>query len=126
MATSRNTILCVDDEHNGLVIRRLLLEKVGYNVLTAETARDAIDVFTNNHVDAVVLDYLLPDVDGGRLATAMRLIKPEIPIILLSAHLYVPDEVLAVTDAYVAKGQSPTALLDQIKHVLRNKAQQTA
>jgi DNA-binding response OmpR family regulator len=126
MATSRNTILCVDDEHNGLVIRRLLLEKVGYTVLTAETARDAIDVFTNNHVDAVVLDYLLPDVDGGRLATAMRLIKPEIPIILLSAHLYVPDEVLAVTDAYVAKGQSPTALLDQIKHVLRNKAQQTA
>jgi DNA-binding response OmpR family regulator len=126
MATSRNTLLCVDDEHNGLVIRRLLLEKVGYTVLTAETARDAIDVFTNNHVDAVVLDYLLPDVDGGRLATAMRLIKPEIPIILLSAHLYVPDEVLAVTDAYVAKGQSPTALLDQIKHVLRNKAQQTA
>jgi DNA-binding response OmpR family regulator len=126
MSASRNTILCVDDEHNGLVIRRLLLEKFGYSVLTAETGRDAMDVFTSSHIDAVVLDYLLPDLDGGKLASAMRLLKPEVPIILLSAHLFLPEEVIAMADAYVTKGQSPTGLLDQIEQVLRRSQPQTA
>src|SRR5437868_15159945 len=95
---------------------------MGYTVLTAESARQGLDLFTKNQVDAVILDYYLPDVDGGRLAKAMRLLKPEVPIILLSAQLYLPEEDIAAADSYVGKGQHSSGLLREIKHVLQRSA----
>lgn len=121
-----NTILCVDDERHGLMIRRMLLEQVGYSVLTAETARDALALFSRQPVDAVVLDYYLPDVDGGRVATAMRLIKPEIPIILFSVQWSLPEETSTVADAVLGKGQHPVGLLDTLNQLLRLRRQHSA
>ena len=95
---------------------------MGYTVLTAESARQALDLFTQNQVDAVILDYYLPDLDGGRLAKAMRMLKPEVPIILLSAQPYLPEEEIAAADAYVGKGQHSSGLLREIKQVLQRSA----
>lgn len=121
-----NTILCVDDESHGLTIRRMLLERVGYSVLTAETARDGLALFTHQRVDAVVLDYYLPDVDGARVATAMRLIKPDVPIILFSVQWSLPDTAHTIADAVLGKGQHPTGLLNTLEELLRAPRAQSA
>src|SRR5579871_6300974 len=121
-----NTILCVDDEHHGLMIRRMLLERVGYSVLTAETAHEGLALFSRQPVDAVVLDYYLPDVDGARVATAMRLIKPEVPIILFSVQWSLPEEVTLFADAFLGKGQSPVGLLNTLQGLLQMHHSQSA
>ena len=121
-----NTILCVDDERHGLTIRRMLLERMGYSVLTAETAREGLALFSRQPVDAVVLDYYLPDVDGARVATAMRLIKPDVPIIMFSVQWTLPEETGSVADAVLGKGQHPLGLLDTLDQLLRLRRQQSA
>jgi CheY-like chemotaxis protein len=121
-----NTILCVDDEHHGLMIRQMLLERVGYSVLTAGTAREGLALFSRQSVDAVVLDYYLPDVDGGVVATAMRLIKPDVPIILFSVQWTLPEESRTVADAVLGKGQHPIGLLNTLEHLLRLRRQESA
>ncbi|HET7751943.1 MAG TPA: response regulator [Terriglobales bacterium] len=121
-----NTILCVDDEQHGLMIRQMLLERVGYSVLTAASAREGLELFSCRPVDAVVLDYYLPDLDGGLVATAMRLIKPDVPIIMFSVQWGLPDETGTVADAVLGKGQHPISLLNTLEHVLRMRRQQRA
>jgi CheY-like chemotaxis protein len=121
-----NTILCVDDESHGLMIRRMLLEKVGYSVLTAETARDGLALFSHQAVDAVVLDYYLPDVDGARTATAMRLLKPEVPIILFSVQWSLPEHANDIADAVLGKGQHPVGLLNMLDQLLRARHAESA
>ena len=61
-------ILCVDDEVVGLRVRKILLERAGYRVLTAEDGRSGIDLFASEPVDAVVLDYAMPGMHGGEVA----------------------------------------------------------
>lgn len=122
----RKTILCVDDEQHGLMIRRMLLEKVGYSVLTAGTAREGLALFSQKPVDAVVLDYYLPDIDGARAATAMRLIKSDVPIILLSVQWSLPEDSCVVADAILGKGQHPKGLLNILDELLRTRREQSA
>ena len=81
------TLLCVDDEPAGLKVRKLFLETVGYKVLTAEDGMQALDIFSETAVDAVVLDFRMPQMDGGEVAARMRKMKPAVPIILYSAYL---------------------------------------
>ncbi|MGE5205725.1 MAG: response regulator [Chlamydiota bacterium] len=120
------TILCVDDEQHGLMIRRMLLERVGYSVLTAGTAREGLALFSHKPIDAVVLDYYLPDIDGARAATAMRLIKPDVPIILFSVQWSLPEETGFVADAVLGKGQNPVGLLNTLDQLLRVRREQSA
>ncbi|HKW25944.1 MAG TPA: response regulator [Terriglobales bacterium] len=121
-----NTILCVDDEQHGLMIRQMLLERVGYSVLTAGNAREGLALFSRRPVDAVVLDYFLPDLDGGLVATAMRLIKPDVPIIMFSVQWRLPEEAGTIADAVLGKGQHPIGLLNTLEQLLRLRHAQSA
>ena len=93
METKTHLILCVDDEVVGLRVRKILLERAGYQVLTAADGHSGIELFATQPVDAVVLDYAMPGMHGGDVAKKMRQTKPEVPILLLSAYVGLPDEV---------------------------------
>lgn len=113
-------ILCVDDEAVGLKVRRILLERAGYQVLTASDGETGVEVFRTNHVDAVVLDYSMPGMSGGQVAQAMREIKPDVPILLLSAYVGLHDEVRSIVDVYMTKGEGAPALLERLSNLLTN------
>ena len=70
------TVLCVDDEKIGLRVRKIMLESRGYAVLTANNGPEGLKVFDENHVDLVVLDYFMPDLNGGEVASEMRRRRP--------------------------------------------------
>jgi CheY-like chemotaxis protein len=116
------TVLCVDDEPLGLQIRRALLELVGYNVLTAPDGKTAIGIFTDTLIHAVLLDYLMPEMDGGQVALAMRSIKPDVPILLHSACVDLPPETVNLVNATVAKGEGPETLINRL-HLLITSSQ---
>jgi len=113
------TLLCIDDSSTGLEVRRGMLEGCGYTVLTAETGAAGLEVFSTHAVDAVVLDYNMPDMNGERVAIELRRINPRIPILLFSAYAdTIPRTLLAAIDAFVAKGQHPMVLLDILDQLL--------
>jgi CheY-like chemotaxis protein len=113
-------ILCIDDEALGLEIRRTVLEHAGYQVLTAVDGAAGLSLFRTRPVQGVVLDYYMPGMDGGEVAEAMRRERPEIPIMLLSAYINLPPEVISLVDVTLLKGEGPVELLDKLRAMLRN------
>ena len=111
-------ILCIDDEELGLEVRKMVLEREGYAVLTAGDGPTGLSIFASRHIDAVILDYVMPGLDGGQVALQMRQSKPEIPIILLSAYAALPDEVMCAVDITIAKGDGALILIDRLKELL--------
>lgn len=110
------TILCVDDDESGLLLRKLLLEAEGYKVVTALTGRAGLSVLENQKIDAVVLDYAMPAMNGGEVAAVVRDKWPGLPIIMLSGYTEdVPETIRTLVNAFVSKGDSTPELLNIIK-----------
>jgi CheY-like chemotaxis protein len=111
-------ILCIDDEVLGLEIRKVVLEREGYVVHTATDGPAGIRLFRQHPIDAVVLDFAMPGMDGGAVAAALREIRPNIPILLLSAYLTLPEEVQRMVTLVANKGDGALALLRNVKQIL--------
>jgi CheY-like chemotaxis protein len=118
------TILCIDDEVLGLEIRKVVLEREGYVVHTATDGPTGIRVFRQQPVDAVVLDFAMPGMDGGAVATALREIRPSVPILLLSAYLTLPEEVQRMVTLVANKGDGAIALLQNVRKILDSSGEQ--
>jgi CheY-like chemotaxis protein len=114
MLDPRRLVLCVDDERVGLHVRKLLLERSGYRVLTANDGKSGLLLFQQNPVDAVVLDYAMPGMHGGEVAAQMRAAKPDVPILLLSAYVGLPSDVTGLVNVYMTKGEGAPALLEKL------------
>jgi CheY-like chemotaxis protein len=119
MTQEPHLILCVDDERVGLQVRKLLLERAGYRVLTADDGPAGLEIFAAEQVDAVILDYSMPGMHGGEVAAKMRQIKPTVPILLLSAYVGLPVEVTSLVDLYMTKGQGAALLLKKLGSLLQ-------
>lgn len=118
MAQESHLVLCVDDELVGLRVRKILLERAGYRVLTALDGAAGLDLFANEPVEAVILDYSMPGMHGGEVAARMREIKPRVPILLLSAYIGLPAEVTSLVDLYMTKGEGAPILLKKLGSLL--------
>jgi CheY-like chemotaxis protein len=118
MAGSNHLVLCVDDEAVGLLVRKTLLEKAGYRVLTAPDGPAGLQIFGQQPIEAVILDYSMPGMHGGEVATRMREAKPQVPILLLSAYTSLPSDVLDRVDLYMTKGEGPQLLLNKLAQML--------
>jgi CheY-like chemotaxis protein len=114
----RPLILCIDDEELGLKVRRIVLEREGYSVLTALDGPTGLRLFADERVDAVVLDYFMPAMNGGEVAAEMRQLRPQVPIILLSAYINLPPEVIRTVDCTILKGDGPGVLLTKMRELL--------
>jgi CheY-like chemotaxis protein len=118
MENPSHLVLCVDDELVGLRVRQIILERAGYQVLTAADGASGLELFAAHPVDAVVLDYAMPGMHGGQVAQKMRQTKPKVPILLLSAYLDLPADVTSLADLYMTKGEGAPALLDKLGNLI--------
>jgi CheY-like chemotaxis protein len=119
---SRPVILCIDDEDLGLEIRKMVLEREGFTVLTAHDGQSGISTFETERVDAVIVDYAMPGMDGGQVAASLRQIDPNIPILMLSAYVALPENVMKVISVAATKGDGALTLVDKLKELLHAKA----
>lgn len=118
MPRLRPIILCIDDHESGLGVRKLLLEDEGYEVLTATDGRHGLELFRSQSVDAVILDYRMPEMCGDVVASRMKRIKPDIPILLLSGYCALPDDKLQSADIFMCKAQPIAAFLATVQQLL--------
>ena len=119
MKQSSNLVLCVDDEQVGLQVRKILLERAGYRVLTASDGPSGLAIFSAEPVEVVVLDYSMPGMHGGEVAIRMRQTKPRVPILLLSAYMGLSAEVTCLVDLYMTKGEGAPVLLEKLGSLLQ-------
>jgi CheY-like chemotaxis protein len=113
------TILCVDDEEPGLVVRKMLLERAGYKVLTARSGAEGIRVFQAQPADVVILDYWMAGMNGVATARELKRLRPDLPIIILSAYGTLLDETLGLAEVWIRKGEEdPQYLLSKIRELL--------
>lgn len=113
------TILLVDDEPSILQVRRLIFESEGYSVFTAESGEEALEILRIRPVDAVVLDYLMPGMNGEETALGIRKLRGNVPILLSSGCLQLPARVLAIVNASVDKILGPEPLIVAVEQHLR-------
>ena len=110
---SKQIILCIADDDAILRYEKVLLERSGYAVLTAASALQALRLVTMCECDAVLLDYEMPAINGYEVASEIKLVRPELIIILLSGG-EVPTQALALVDAFVPKLEASRQLLPVI------------
>ena len=118
MSRLKATILCIDDHWNGLIGRKMLLEKDGYQVLEATGGDEGLRLFLSHSVDAVVLDYQMPGMNGDVVAAKMKRLKSNVPIMLLSAYGPLPKSKLKAVDTFLSKSQPPKILLSSLHELL--------
>jgi CheY-like chemotaxis protein len=111
--TSRHLkLLCIDDQAAYLPVRKAFLESHGYQVLIASSGRNGLEILRQRPIDGVILDYRMPDMDGGEVALEIRRTRPDLPIIMLSGFPQeIPPPVRAFVDVLVQKGRNLSLLL---------------
>src|SRR5207249_6810604 len=110
-----HTILAVDDQQDSLVSVRNLLEREGHRVLTAESGEQALVVLKTTEVDLMIVDYVMPRMNGAQLVRAIRNFDPFVQIILQTGYAgeKPPRVMLAELDiqGYHDKADGPEKLL---------------
>jgi DNA-binding response OmpR family regulator len=118
------TILLVDDEPNILELIKLYMVGEHYNVETARTGTDALARFAALKPDLVVLDLMLPEIDGWEVCRRIRR-DSDVPIIMLTARTDDVDKIVGLelgADDYLSKPFNPRELVARIKAVLRRSS----
>jgi len=113
-----NMILCIDDEATGLRIRKMLLQTQGYEVITALSGPEGLDLLDVHPFTAVIVDYSMPGMNGGEVAAEIKRRNPKVKVLMLSAHVDLPEEALRWVDKRSVKGIAPTALLNDLQQLL--------
>ena len=115
-------ILVVDDDRNTRMFLEAVLKTANYTVLLAKNGIEALSVLEKSHVDLIVLDIMMPGMDGYELTRALREADNNIPILMVSAKQMPEDKhkgFLAGTDDYITKPIDDEEMLYRIKALLR-------
>ena len=115
-------ILVVDDDKNTRMFLEAVLKDAGYTVYTAQNGEEAIEVMDDKHIDLVVLDVMMPRMDGYEFTRTLRESNINLPILMVSAKQLPSDKhkgFLAGTDDYITKPIDEEEMLFRIKALLR-------
>ena len=122
MCADKPTILCIDDDHAGVTLRKAVLQSAGYSVLTATSGREAINIIESDaRIDLVIVDYLMPGIDGVVVAAAIKTSRPNLPIVMLTAYVAVPENTQNWVDQVIRKGREPAIFLKEVARVLEQQ-----
>ncbi len=115
-------IMVVDDNANTVKLMNAVLKRAGYNVISAYDGREALQLLDTKHVDLILLDLMMPNMDGLELATMIREAGMNIPMIMITAKGTAVDKrrgFVAGTDDYMVKPVDEQEMLLRISALLR-------
>jgi len=118
---TKETILVVDDEQNIVELARLYLEQDGFKVIAAHTGRAALERIKSDAPALMVLDLMLPEIDGWEVCRRVRA-SSDLPVIMLTARDEDIDKIVGLelgADDYMTKPFNPRELVARVKAILR-------
>ena len=114
-------ILCVDDDAEGMVSRKEVLESDGHRVWQALSADEALRIMQTAEIDLAIVDYYLANTNGLALATDMKRLNPALAIIMLSGFGQLPGEGVGIMNSWILKGSGPKQLLLAVRKIMTEK-----
>lgn len=111
-------ILYVEDKPERLFLMKAFLQRKGYEVLTAASGREAIELFQDPSIELAVIDYYMPEENGDVVARRIKALRPSLPVLIFSGSLSLPDRVMARVDGFVSTSEDPELLLEKIGELL--------
>jgi DNA-binding response OmpR family regulator len=129
MIEMSRSVVCVEDEPEMIDLYRLILNRKGFEVIGADGGREGLDAIRQHLPDLVLLDLMMPDMDGWEVYKQLKAdpSTSDIPVIVVTAKAQSIDKVLglhiAQVDDYISKPFSPQELLDSVEKVLRGRQQ---
>jgi two-component system alkaline phosphatase synthesis response regulator PhoP len=123
----KELVLLVDDEPNIIKLARLYLEREGYTVISEGDGESALECIERKHPSILILDIMLPKLDGWEVCRQLRSEGNRIPIIMLTARDEDIDKILGLelgADDYLTKPFNPRELVARIKAILRRTLSQ--
>lgn len=117
MDVSDITILCIDDEEIPRTLRKLILQKQGYQVVTAASGAEALETLERENIDLVLSDQMMPGMTGTELAKTVKATRPTMPVILISGVNEVPADAI-YADRFISKVGGPELLFKTVSDVL--------
>jgi CheY-like chemotaxis protein len=112
------TLLCVDDDAQCLAVRRLLLEAHGFNVVTSINPRQSLRLFRVHRFDAAVIDYQMPEMNGAELAKEMKSARSDVPVVILSGLVDLPEGAPVFHDRFVCKAEASHKLVKELRSLI--------
>src|SRR5438105_8241399 len=125
--SEEQTVLVVDDDHRLVSLVRMYLEREGFGVFAAYDGQDAMDLYARHRPGFVILDLLLPKIDGVTVCRQIRKTS-NVPILMLTAKVEEVDKLVGLSvgaDDYVTKPFSPRELVARVRAILRRAAPAT-
>jgi two-component system response regulator HydG len=122
---AKQTVLIVDDQESIRVALSRMLSKEGYEVLLADEGEKALDVLREKKVNVMLSDLKMPKMDGLQLLKASKLVKPEVEVILITAHGTIEKAVGAMKDGaydFITKPFKKIVIVNMIKKALEKQA----
>ena len=120
---ANNKVLIVDDDEHIVELIKLYMDKEGFDTVTANNGKKAVELFKSEAPAIVILDVMMPEMDGWQVCREIRRVS-NIPIIMLTAKGETFDKVLGLelgADDYMVKPFEPKELLARVKAVLRRR-----
>ena len=124
MASDRKRVVCVEDEPEMIDLVKLILSRKGFHVIGAMGGREGLEAIQREKPDLVLLDLMMPDMDGWEVYQQMKA-KDEtksIPVIVVTAKAQSIDKVLGLhivkVDDYITKPFGPQELLESVERIL--------
>ena len=115
-------VLVTEDDRNTRKLMEAILKRDGYNVFTAENGKDALNLMATQQIDLIVLDVMMPEMDGYELASTLREAEYTLPILMVTAKQLLTDKrrgFLSGTDDYMTKPFDTEEMLLRVKALLR-------
>ncbi len=122
MIANNITILCVDDEEIPRTLRKFILQKKGYRVLTAASGNEALEMLDKEEINLVLSDQMMPGMTGTELTNRIRETYPAMPIVLISGVNEIPPGAI-YADRFISKVGGPELLFETLAEVLRLRGQ---
>ncbi|UZW13763.1 response regulator transcription factor [Clostridium pasteurianum] len=122
MKKDKKKILIVDDEVKIIEVIKSYIENNDFYAFSANNGNEAINLFYNINPDLVILDLMLPDINGEDICKFLRIKKSKVPIIMLTAKIAEEDMINGFdmgADDYITKPFSPRELIARVKALLR-------
>ena len=114
------TLVWIDDYEPGLGVYKEMYEELGYRVFTASRGVEGLRILAARSADAVIVDFEMPEMDGGAVAISIKQRWPSMPVIMFSGAV-MPDSVANVVDAFCDKAGRREDLLVAIQTALQKK-----
>lgn len=116
------SVLIVDDDKEIANLIEIYLANEGYQIMKAYNGKEALDILKQEQVSAVVLDIMMPEIDGMEVCRQIRRDRPGLPVLMLSAKAEDIDKIMGLmtgADDYLVKPFNPLELIARVKSLLR-------